>query len=333
MDLSIVILCWNNLGVLPACLRSIYAETRDLEFEVIIADNGSTDGTLAFVRANYPQVRIVENGANLGFSRGNNAAIPAARGAYILILNSDTIILDRALDKWIAYVQRYPEPAVHGCRVLNADGSFQHSARPMPTVWRYLVSALYLRPLGHLSDVFLSDTYVGWNGTTERQVDWGLGCCLLLPAHVLRELGGFDEQFFYYFEDTDLCLRAGNAGYPTRFYPGAEIVHLGGESTTKRFPIRFQLESYRNRYRFFFKHYGEKGVRRVRWISLLDLHLRHFGYGLWNRLRPCAAIGERRRMYRILIDWNRRVEPMRFIETGEEPAVDCAALTPGSGAP
>ena len=100
MKLSIVIICWNDLKVLPACLESIYAQTRSTEFEVIISDNGSTDGSLDFVRKNYPTARIVENNATLGYARGNNACIAHATGDYILILNPDTIIHDRALDNW-----------------------------------------------------------------------------------------------------------------------------------------------------------------------------------------------------------------------------------------
>src|SRR3954465_770003 len=109
MKLSIVIICWNDLKVLPACLKSIYEQTKETEFEVIISDNGSTDGSLDFVRQNYPRARIVENKANLGYARGNNTGIAAVGEAdYILILNPDTIIHDRALDKWVRFADAAP---------------------------------------------------------------------------------------------------------------------------------------------------------------------------------------------------------------------------------
>lgn len=320
MKLSILIICWNGREELPACLRSIYAETRGLDFEVIVADNGSTDGSLDFVREHHPQVRIVENGANLGFARGNNAAIPAARGEYVLFLNPDTIIRDRALERWMEYVEAHPEAGAFGPRVLNPDGSFQLSARPNPTLRGYLISALYLRWLGRISDRFASDTYMGWDGTTEREVDWVMGCALLIRGDLLRRLRGFDDRFFFHFEDADLCFRVRKAGYPVLFHPGAEIIHLGGASA-RRIPVRIRLESYRNRYRYFFKHYGRRSLARIRAVSLLGLHLRRIGYALLYPFRPSEALANRLALYRVLIQWNSRLDPQQFIESGEEPHV------------
>src|SRR5436309_696058 len=131
MKLSVVIICWNALRVIMTCLKSIFEETRDTEFEVIVSDNGSTDGSLGHIRRDFPQVRIVENGANLGFAKGNNAGIRSAEGEYVLILNPDTIIRDRALEKLVAFADDHPEAGAFGCRVLNPDGSFQTPARPI----------------------------------------------------------------------------------------------------------------------------------------------------------------------------------------------------------
>ena len=161
MKLSIVIICWNDLKVLPECLESVYAETRSVEFEVILADNGSSDGSVEYVRSRFPQVRIVENGANLGFGPGNNAGIRAALGEYILLLNPDTIIRDRALEKLLAYADCHPAGGAFGCRVLNVDGSVQLSAHPLPTLWGQLMGALCLRWPGRLWEGFCSDTYPG----------------------------------------------------------------------------------------------------------------------------------------------------------------------------
>src|SRR5258705_2382245 len=147
MKLSIVIICWNDLKVLPACLKSIYEETKETEFEVINSDNGSADGSLDFVRQNYPAARIVENKANLGYARGNNTGIAAVGEAdYILILNPDTIIHDRALDKWVEFADRHPEAGGVGGKVLNPDGSYQDPARPFPTKWPYFLVARRICP-------------------------------------------------------------------------------------------------------------------------------------------------------------------------------------------
>src|ERR1700746_3308731 len=134
MKLSIVIICWNDLKVLTNCLNSIFTETKEaaFDFEVIVSDNGSTDGSVDFIRQNFPQVRIVENGANLGFAKGNNRGIALARGEYVLILNPDTVILDRALEKLLSFADAHPASGAFGPRILNPDRSLQISARPLP---------------------------------------------------------------------------------------------------------------------------------------------------------------------------------------------------------
>src|SRR5438132_13553621 len=128
MKLSVVIICWNDLKVIANCLRSIFDETHEIDFEVIVSDNGSTDGSADYIRENFGQVKVVENGGNLGFARGNNSGIRVAHGDYILILNPDTIIHDRALEKLVAFADCHREAGAFGCRVLNLDGSFQDPA-------------------------------------------------------------------------------------------------------------------------------------------------------------------------------------------------------------
>ena len=321
MKLSIVTVCWNDRETIRECLRSIYAGTHSTEFEVIVSDNESTDGSAEFIRQNYPAVRVIENCGNLGFAKGNNVGIWASRGEYVLILNPDTIIHDGALDKWVEFADRHPEAGGFGCRVLNPDGSYQVSARPFPTVWRDWMAALYLRPLAYFSDLFISDTYVSWKGDTERPIDWQSGCCAMFRSTLLKRLGGFDEQFFYHYEEVDLCWRVWNAGYPILYTPTVEITHLGGQSVS-RFPIRFELEKCRSRYRYFYKHFGARGSRRCRHAVLAWIRLRQLGYGLIGLTRPSDAISERLEMYRVVGQWNKRLGPVRFVENTEEPDPD-----------
>jgi len=320
MQLSIVIICWNDANVIGDCLRSIYNGTTTTQFEVIVSDNGSTDDSVQFIRRCFPQVQILENGANLGFAKGNNAGIQQASGEFVLILNPDTIVHPGALDKWIAFAEAHPECGAFGCRVHNRDGTYQVSARPFPTVRGYLVAALYLRWLAYISPAFVSDTYTGWNGNTEREVDWQSGCCLLVRGNLLRQLGGFDERFFYHFEEVDLCRRIWNSGAPIRFAPEVHITHLGGQSVG-RFPVRFAIEKNRNQYRYFYKHFGEAGVRPCRLVSLLSLAIRRVGYGALRIVRPSDALARRLDMYRAIWDWTLRLDPVVFVTTGQEPAV------------
>lgn len=327
MRLSIVIICWNDRKVIGDCLASVCRETRSTDFEVIISDNGSTDDSLAFIRSNYPQARIIENGANLGFAKGNNVGIRAAEGDYILILNPDTIIHDRALDKWVEFADQHLEAGAFGCRVNNPDGSFQNPARPFPTVRRYWIAALGLRPLGHVSSAFLADLYVGWRGDSVRPIDWQSGCCVMFRGGMLKELRGFDERFFYHFEEVDLCKRVWGAGYPILYTPDSVITHLGGQSVG-RFPIRFAIEKYRNRYRYIYKHHGMDEAIECRKAAVAGLLVRRLWYGLSNRVRTSEVLQNRLAMYDVVLQWNRRLDPVRFIERGEEPDVGYEPLAP-----
>lgn len=325
MKLSIIILCWNDLKVIGDCLRSIYETSDANSLEVIVSDNGSTDGSIEYIRSHYPQVRVIENGTNLGFAKGNNAGIRESNGQYVLILNPDTIIHNDALERLVSFADRHQQAGAFGCRVLNRDGSYQGPARPFPSPFRDWIAALYLRPLGRLSKRFVSDKYVGWNGDTERVIDWQSGCCVMFRRDLLERLEGFDEQFFYHFEEVDLCRRVWNAGYSVLYTPEASITHLGGQSVN-RFPIRFELEKYRSRYRYFYKHFGPVGARRARLTVLAWIRVRQLGWSLTSKFRRSESVRDRLEMYRLTADWNRRLNPVHFVEAGSEPELRAAAV-------
>jgi len=319
-ELSIVVLCWNDWKVLKDCLQSIYDHTHAIRFEVIVSDNGSTDDSIDQVRRNFPQVRVLENKQNLGFAKGNNVGIQAARGQYILILNPDTIIHEHALDRWVAFATEHPEAGGFGLRVLNPDGSYQISARPFLSIRGEWIAALGLRPLGFISTAFRSDTYVGWHGNSTRKIDWQSGCCVMFRSDLLKQIGGFDEQFFYQCEEVDLCLRVWQAGREILFTPSATITHLGGQSVRK-FPIRFEIEKLRNRYRYFYKHFGAEGARSFRRVQMARMRVRKGLYGLVSLVKSDEILKSRLETYRTLIRWNKSLDPVRFVEQGEEPAI------------
>ena len=320
MKLSIIILCWNDREVIAECLRSILANTHSTDFEVIVSDNGSTDGSVEFIRSSYPTVHLIENGRNLRFAKANNVGIRASRGEYVLILNPDTIVHEGSLDKMISFADQHPEAGAFGCRVLNSDGSYQVSARPFASLRAELIAALYLRGLGRLHKWLTSDSYPGWNGTTERQVDWVSGCFILVRAGLLKAIGGFDEQFFYYYEDMDLCRRTWQAGSKILYAPSPTITHLGGQSTKARFPaLPFILDGQITRYLYYYKYSGKRGVRWARIIALVSVSLRRIGYGIQQLAHPTAPGRERLEVLRGLFEWTYHVAPIRLVENGEEP--------------
>jgi N-acetylglucosaminyl-diphospho-decaprenol L-rhamnosyltransferase len=305
VKLSVVIVCWNGVELIGQCLHSIFKGTDDLEFEVIISDNGSTDNSVEFVRHAYPQVRVVENGANLGYAKGNNRGIRQCQGQYILLLNSDTVVHEGALKKLVAFADAHPEAGAFGCHVLNPDGSHQVSARRFPTLWRDWLDALCVPR---------------FSARKGHAPTWNSGCCLLFRADVLERLGGFDEQFFYSYEDVDLCWRVWNSGSSIVYTSEARITHLGSQSAN-RSPMRFELERHRSRYRYFYKHYGPGVLRQCRNTALLRLRVRLLGYRLLNLFVPSDALRMKMKICRVAAEWNQSLNPIRFVESGEEPAI------------
>jgi len=320
MKLSVVILSWNGLKVITDCLTSLYATTHSTEFEVIVCDNGSTDGSIQFIRENFPQVLVIENGRNLGFAKGNNAGIRASRGEYVLILNPDTIIHDGALDRLIAFADKHPEAGAFGCRVLNADGTFQGSIWPFHTPRSEWCWALHIDFLAYFSDWFHPGKYVGWKGDAERTVGWLAGCFTLVRGELLRRLGGFDERFFYYYEDADLCRRIWDAGHSILYTPDVSITHLGGQGTSQKVPpVVLAIYREETRYLYFYKYFGMRGVRSARRAILVGLFLRGLAGALIYTLRPNEIAKENQKLLRTLFKWNCRVDPVRLAQKGEEP--------------
>jgi GT2 family glycosyltransferase len=320
MKLSVVILCWNDLKVIGDCLSSIYATTHATEIEVIVPDNGSTDGSIEFIRAHYPQVKAIENGANLRFAKGNNVGIAASTGEYVLILNPDTIIHEGALDGLVAFAEKHPEAGAFGCRVLNADGSYQGCIWPLPTPRSEWMRALRLRGLAYFSEWFHPGAYIKWQGETEREVGYPAGCCLLARGELLKRLGGFDEQFFYYYEETDLCHRIWDAGFPILYTPTVSITHLIGASTSKKFPpIGFAIDRDVTRYRYFYKYDGASGARSARRSTIVGLIFRRIAARLQQTVSPSETGKQKLEFLRTLFEWNYRVDPVRLAQTGEEP--------------
>jgi GT2 family glycosyltransferase len=329
VKLSIVIICWNDLKCIGDCLNSVFDQAKSVDFEVIVTDNGSTDGSLDFVRQHYPQVKIVANGANLGFGPGNNAGFKVATGDYVLILNPDTILRPHALEQLLAFADRHPEAGAFGCRTLNVDGSLQGTAQPRPTVIGVLLAALWMRWPGRFSEKLCADSYVGWDGRAEREIGFQAGCTLLIRGDLLKKLGGFDPRFFHQYEDADLCHRVWESGNSVLFCPQAEIVHIGG-AKRGNYPIKVLLETQRSKYRYYHKHYGMKAAYRIRRVSLVYYGLRHAGFSLRQLLKRNASGEERLKMTRVMLKWHWNLDPARFVETGEEPNLGYEPLAPAN---
>ena len=264
-DVSVVVVTWNALPWLEQCLESVRGR------KVVVVDHGSTDGTVAFVRERFPDVRVIEQ-ENKGMGGGNNAGMRAADGRYFFLLNSDAWVVEDGLDKLVEFADAHPGAAVVGPKLLNTDGTLQRSVRGEPTLWRLATEYLFIRKLAPWSRR-LNPLYRGdFDHERVAEVDWLFGPALLVRREAVDAVGLFDEDFFMFSEEVDWMTRFRRAGWSVMFFPGAEVVHVGGASHGGR----MYVENLRGHLRWFAKHRGAKDAERVRKLLLWSLRVRAF---------------------------------------------------------
>lgn len=251
-ELSIVILNWNTRDLLLRCVQTVFDQRDDLDVEVIVVDNASTDDSAAAVRAHFPGVRVIESGANVGFARGNNIGVAASAAPFALLLNTDAFFTPGALRALLTVAQAQPRAGMVGARLINADGSFQASHSPFPG---HMQEFLILSGLGRK----LRGAHYPSHGPEEakgpQQVDYVEGACLLVRRAAYDDVGGLDAGYFMYAEEVDLCYAMRQRGWQVWYQPQAQVIHLGGASSANRRTQR-ETDLYRSRIRFFRKHYG-----------------------------------------------------------------------------
>jgi GT2 family glycosyltransferase len=231
---SILVISYNTKAMTLDCLRSVAAETR-IPHEVIVVDNNSPDGSAAAIAEAFPHVRLIAEGANHGFAKGNNIAAEYARGEYILLLNPDTVVLDGAIDRLVAFAGRTPGAGVWGGRTLYGDLSLNPSScNSLQTLWSIFCRTSGLALAFPRSEWLNPEDYGGWDRSAEREVGYVCGCLFLMKRAFWNELGGFDLTFVMYGEETDLCHRARARGARPRITPEATIVHYVGASSKRR---------------------------------------------------------------------------------------------------
>jgi GT2 family glycosyltransferase len=237
VDVSVVIVNWNAAGYLRDCLRSIAEQTRECTYEAIVVDNASDDGSQELLRTEFPDVRAILNDANHGFAGGNNQGIAVARGRYVLLLNPDTLILDGAIDKCVAYADslRDARVGVLGCQVWEDAETIQKTCFQFPSPLNILLTTLGLTSRYPRSR-FLSRSEMGWwDRRDEREVDVVSGMFMLVRREAIDEVGPMDDGYFIYAEEADWCYRFWEHGWSCLFTPRARIMHLeGGGKSTQR---------------------------------------------------------------------------------------------------
>ena len=254
MDLSIIIVNWNSKEYLKKCIASILAETHGIEFEIVVIDSASFDGSGEMLQEHYPQVRFIQGQENLGFSRANNLAFRSSTGNHVLFLNPDTELRGPAINLLFDQSHKLQRAGAVGCKLLNSDGSIQTCCiQAFPTILNQMLNADALRRLFPRSRLWGTAALFDENDEPS-EVNSISGACLMVSRAVFEEIGEFSTDYFMYSEDVDLCFKLRKAGMKNYYVPAAVMVHHGGmssaQSEVSTFSSVMLLES---RWRFFLK--------------------------------------------------------------------------------
>ena len=278
--LSVVVVSFNTREVLRRCLRTISEEISSISAEVLVIDNGSKDGSAEMVAREFPGVRLKTTDRNIGFAAANNILFEEAKGRYIVLLNSDAFLQPGSLQRALEHMEDDPKAGLGGGRLIGEAGEWQPSARMFPTPLRDFLS------LSGIAQRFPSSRLAGGADRTwadpllEAAVDWVPGAFSIIRREALGVVGWFDESFFLYYEEVDLCRRLKKAGYSVCYWPDVVVVHLGGESSKSvkstvlsAAGTQVTLWRLRSSYLYYRKHHGGGAWR----IMAMELN--------WHRLR------------------------------------------------
>ncbi len=293
-DVSIILVNWNTRDLLLRSLQSIHDTKGDIEAEVIVVDNASTDDSVAQARAHFPTTIILQNEENTGFAQANNQGMAIATAPFLLLLNTDAFLHAGALANMLSHLRSQPRAGALGCKLLYEDGSLQRSCSAFPTVATELWQALFLDRLFASSRIFGKYMMTWWDMNDAREVDVVMGACMLLRREAIEQVGGFDTGFFMYSEEVDLCYRLKQAGWQVHYTPDAVATHIWGGSARK-VPRETFLRLYASRVRFFRKHYGAATTFLYKGVLLFSSLVRAVGGAFYaaltqsNRARRSAG--------------------------------------------
>ena len=298
--ISVIVVSFNTREMTLRCIETVLSDCRGLKHEIWVVDNASHDGSAGAVRASFPEALVIENDRNVGFGAANNIALVKARGEFVFLLNSDAFVREGTVNCLLQYMRDHGDVAAVGPRLLNEDGSLQQSCYRFPSPRRAFCESMFL------SAAFPDHPGLGdgrnWEHDSERYVDFIVGAACLVRRSAVEEVGWFDEDFFLYAEETDLCRRFYNAGWKVAFTPEAEVFHLSkgsGQAQADRVFAEFQFA----KDLYFKKHYGTRGLYVYRSLLLIAALMRVTIFGAFlvvrrDPVRNLARFGEWRRILR-----------------------------------
>jgi hypothetical protein len=278
-ELSVIIVSWNAHDYLRDCLVSIRETGGLLVREVIVVDNGSTDGSREMVAAKFPEATLIHSLENLGFARANNLGIKRASGRWLALVNSDVVVHADCFRRLVGFLESRPEVGLVGPKVLGRDGLLQRTCRRLPTIWNTLCRALALDSLFSCSPFFSGREMRHWSHDNQAEVETLSGCFWVARRQAVEEVGGLDERFFFYAEDVDWCKRFWDAGWKVMFVPEATATHFGGGSSANA-PLRYSIQMLRANLDYWRKHRGLPGLAAFYVLTVIHHSLRLILRGL-----------------------------------------------------
>ncbi|MCP2518862.1 glycosyltransferase family 2 protein [Candidatus Aminicenantes bacterium AC-335-A11] len=296
IELSIIIVNYNGKNYLFKCLRSIYQFPPKVSYEIIVVDNNSDDGSQEMVRKNFPEVKLVCNKENLGFTRANNIGIKSSKGEFILFLNNDTRILKESIDLLLNKIKTNPDIGVVAPALLNEDFSYQLSYGAHPNLKNEFFQKYFMK-------LYFKFTLKRKKDDWEKRVDWVSGACFLTRREILESVNYFDENFFLYFDDSDLCARIRKLGKKIIYYPKSKIVHYLGKSK-EIIPLKHLIEYRKSQLYFYRKHNSrfEFYVLKL-YLQLKFLFILNLSKILKNRLKYNSEVYLK--IFRLIREWGR----------------------------
>ncbi|NMB81917.1 MAG: glycosyltransferase family 2 protein [Ignavibacteria bacterium] len=271
IDVSIIIVNFNSFQMLEKCLNSIFSFCNSTTNEVILVDNASTEGDIETITNKFSNLTLIKNRTNIGFAAANNKALTYAKGKYSLFLNNDTLFTEDSIKVVFDFVEKYSGKLFVGVQLLNSDGTKQESVVQFPSIWNGFTENFFLYKLFPKSKLF-NKYYQNYNDYKNPvEVDVIRGAFMFCPTHELKKLNGFDDRFFFYSEETDLCKRFKDNGGKIIFYPDTSIIHYGGATADSNLWFKFKNQTV-GKIQYYQKHFtGMNFILSLllHWIGLL----------------------------------------------------------------
>lgn len=290
MDLSVIIVSWNTRELLRKCLESIFEFTKDISFEVFVVDNASSDGSAEMVENEFPEVRLIANDKNLGFSKANNLGLKEAAGEFVLFMNPDMEIKGNAFKKMFDFMRSRPDVSISTCRLFYPDGEPQRNIKRHPTFWSQFLILLKFHQFFPFLPPIKKYLAKDFDYSKEARVEQIMGAFVFAKREFMEKIGGWDEDYFIWWEDVELCKRAAEMERKITYFPGTSVIHYEGKSFAQVQTLKKQKRFVKSMLIYFKKHHSFLEYALLVLISPISLFLAYVANLCKIKSRPQSRV-------------------------------------------